>query len=92
MLWRPNRVAHGSMRTASLRGPPQLIVEVSASCASYELHTKKEAYRRNKVREYVVWRVLDKAIDWFELRDGNYALREPDADGIVESSQFPACA
>ena len=31
----------------------------------------------------------DKAIDWFELRDGAYVLREPDADGIVESAQFP---
>jgi hypothetical protein len=41
------------------------------------------------VREYVVWRVLDEAIDWFRLRDGEYVLVAPDADGIVASEQFP---
>ena len=41
------------------------------------------------VREYVVWRVIDRAIDWFELRDGAYVLREPDEAGIIESVQFP---
>jgi Uma2 family endonuclease len=63
-------------------------VEVAASSASYDLHEKMEAYRRNGVREYVVWRGLDWAVDWFELRDGAYARREPDADGTVESVQF----
>ncbi len=40
----------------SIEGPPQFVVEVAASSASYDLHPKKEAYRRNGVREYVVWR------------------------------------
>jgi Uma2 family endonuclease len=71
-----------------LEGAPQLIVEIAASSASYDLHEKKEAYRRNGVYEYVVWRVLDRAIDWFELRDRVYVLREPDANGIVESARF----
>ncbi len=39
--------------------------------------------------EYVVWRVLDGAIDWFEPRDGTYVAREPDEHGIVESTRFP---
>ena len=69
-------------------GAPQLVVEVAASSASYDLHEKKEAYRRNGVGEYLVWRVLDKVIDWFELRNGHYVRREPDADGIIESAQF----
>ena len=72
-----------------LEGPPQLIAEVAASSASRDLYEKKEAYRRNGVGEYVVWRVLDKAIDWFELRDGVYVLRVPGADGIIESTRFP---
>jgi Uma2 family endonuclease len=72
-----------------LEGPPQLLVEVAASSANYDLHEKKEAYRRNGVREYIVWRVIDKAIDWFELRDGAYILRAPDEAGIIESAQFP---
>jgi Uma2 family endonuclease len=70
-------------------GAPQLIVEVAASSASYDLHVKKEAYRRNGVAEYVVWRVLDEAIDWFRLVDGQYASIEPDAEGMIESEQFP---
>jgi Uma2 family endonuclease len=71
-----------------IEGAPQLVVEIAASSASYDLHEKKEAYRRNGVREYVVWRVLDEAIDWFELREGAYVLRAPDENGVVESVQF----
>ena len=72
-----------------VEGAPQLIVEVALSSASYDLHDKKEAYRRSRVREYVVLRTLDDALDWFELRDGAYARREPDERGIIESGQFP---
>ena len=70
-------------------GAPQLVVEVAASSVSYDLHVKKEAYRRNGVGEYVVWRVLDRAIDWFRLRDGQYDLIAPGEDGLIESEQFP---
>lgn len=72
-----------------IEGAPQLIVEVTASSASYDLHDKLEAYRRNGVREYVVWRVLDGAIDWLWLRDGQYDRLEPDADGVIESRLLP---
>ena len=47
------------------------------------------AYERNGVREYIVWRTRDRAIDYFVLRDGSYVRIEPDADGIVESEVFP---
>jgi hypothetical protein len=36
-----------------------------------------------------VWRVLDEAIDWFRLQDGDYFRVEPDAGGLIESEQFP---
>lgn len=72
-----------------VEGAPQLVVEVAASSVSYDLHDKMEAYRRNGVREYVVWRVLDEAIDWFRLRDGAYVRLEPDADGVIESEEYP---
>jgi Uma2 family endonuclease len=62
---------------------------VAASSVSYDLHQKKEAYRRNGVPEYVVWRVVNNSIDWFRLRNGEYVLVEPDADGLIESEQFP---
>ena len=64
------------------------MVEVAASSASYDLHEKREAYRRNGVREYIVWRVLDRAITWFDLRDGAYVERVLDAHGVIESTQF----
>jgi Uma2 family endonuclease len=41
------------------------------------------------VPEYVVWRVRDGELDWFELVDGEYVLRQPDEAGIIESRQFP---
>jgi Uma2 family endonuclease len=88
-LFRPTVGGPSVTDDGYLEGAPQLIVEVSATSATYDLHVKKEAYRRNGVHEYVVWRVLDGAIDWFRLKDGAYMLVEPDADGIVESEQFP---
>jgi Uma2 family endonuclease len=68
---------------------PELVVEVASSSASYDLGPKLEAYRRNGVREYVVWRVLDSEIDWFVLTDGEYRRLEPGADGIYHSKLFP---
>jgi Uma2 family endonuclease len=70
-------------------GPPELIAEVAASSVSYDLHVKLNAYRRNGVLEYVVWRVLDGAIDWFVLRQGAYERLAPDAAGVYRSEVFP---
>jgi Uma2 family endonuclease len=53
-------------------GAPELIAEVSATSVSMDLHGKLNAYRRNGVKEYVVWRVLEQAIDWFVLRAGRF--------------------
>jgi Uma2 family endonuclease len=71
-----------------MRGP-ELIGEVSASTVSYDLHAKFSIYRRNEVREYVVWRVLDEAIDWFVLRAGQYQRLEANAAGTYQSEVFP---
>ncbi|MFN8636319.1 MAG: Uma2 family endonuclease [Chloroflexota bacterium] len=89
LAWRPAPGDAHLTEDGFLHGPLSLVVEVAASSVSYDLHQKKEAYRRNGVREYVVWRVLDRAIDWFRLQDGEYVLIPPDGDGVVESEQFP---
>jgi Uma2 family endonuclease len=89
LAWRPAPGAPRLTDDGYLKGPPQLIVEVAASSVSYDLHQKKEAYRRNGVQESVVWRVQDEAIDWFRLHDGQYVAIQPDADGLIESEQFP---
>ena len=72
-----------------IEGAPQLVVEVAASSASYDLHDKLRAYRRNGVLEYAVWRVLDRAVTWLRYREGTYVSVEPDADGVIESEAFP---
>src|SRR5262249_33705424 len=72
-----------------LEGAPELIIEVAASSASYDLHDKLNAYRRNRVREYIVWRVLDREVDWFTLRSGRYDRLLPGEDSITRSEIFP---
>ena len=72
-----------------LEGAPELAVEVTASSASYDLHDKLRAYRRNGVQEYLVWRVLDGNLDWLVLREGVYERLEPDSEGVVRSEAFP---
>ena len=70
-------------------GAPELVIEIAASTASYDLHSKKTAYRRNEVWEYIVWRTLDARIDWFILRHGRYERIKPSEDGRLKSEVFP---
>lgn len=72
-----------------LDGPPELAVEVSASSVSYDLHQKLNVYRRTGVREYLVLRTEDAAVDWFVLRRGDYERLGPDAAAILRSEVFP---
>ena len=72
-----------------IEGPPELIVEVAASSASYDLHDKFHAYRRNGVREYLVWVVQESEFRWYVLDGGEYRLQQPDELGIVSSPFFP---
>jgi hypothetical protein len=72
-----------------IKGAPELIAEVAASTVSIDLGTKKTAYQRNGVQEYIVWRVLDQQVDWFCLVNGQYVDLLPDPDGITRSLFFP---
>jgi Uma2 family endonuclease len=72
-----------------IEGAPELVVEVSASSASIDLNTKLRVYRRNQVREYLVWRVLDGAIDWFALRAGAFERLPTSPEGWLKSMAFP---
>jgi Uma2 family endonuclease len=72
-----------------IAGPPELVVEIAASSSAYDLHEKKNAYRRNGVQEYVVWRVYDHALDWFVLEAGRYGTQAPDEQGVYASRVFP---
>jgi Uma2 family endonuclease len=72
-----------------VEGAPELVVEVAASSASYDLGPKLNVYRRNGVREYIVKRTYNNAIDWFILRHGQYEPLAPGPDGILRSEVFP---
>ena len=73
---------------AYVRRPGAVEAEVAASSASYDLHDKLDAYQRNGVREYIVWRVFDRQVDWFVLRGQEYARLSPGDDGILRSTVF----
>jgi Uma2 family endonuclease len=68
---------------------PELVCEVSSSTVSIDLHAKFRVYQRNRVREYIVWRVLDREIDWFVLRAGKFQRLRPDSSGVLRGKVFP---
>ena len=72
-----------------IEGAPQLVLEVAASSASYDLHDKLRAYEQAGVQEYVVWRTLDEQVEWFRLGEGAYERVTPDERGVIESHAFP---
>lgn len=74
-----------------LEGSPELVVEVAASSASYDLHDKKGLYRDASVPEYVVWQALERRIDWFRLdrERGVYVPLPADERGVIASVEFP---
>ena len=72
-----------------LEGTPELILEVSASSASYDLNQKKRAYARNGVPEYIVYLAYEQRVIWHVLRTGVYEEQQPDEDGVLKSETFP---
>jgi hypothetical protein len=72
-----------------VEGAPELLAEISASTVSIDSGAKKKAYERNGVQEYLIWRVLDQALDWFQLQNSQYVDLLPDEDGITRSRKFP---
>jgi Uma2 family endonuclease len=72
-----------------VEGVPELIAEIAASSASYDLNDKLNAYRRNGVQEYIVWQIYENRLDWFSLQEGRYVPLEPDGVGVIRSQIFP---
>lgn len=76
-------------REGYVEGPPEFVLEVAGSSASIDTSAKKAAFERAGVREYLVWRVFDGAVDWWELRDGSFVAIAAESDGIIRSRAFP---
>lgn len=72
-----------------INGAPELAAEVSASTIAADLGKKFRAYRRNQVQEYIVWRVMDKVLDWFTWQSGNYQRLDATPEGVIKSLVFP---
>lgn len=72
-----------------IEGAPELVAEIAASTASIDLRDKKRVYRRNGVREYIVWQVMEERFDWFFWQDGEYISLTADVEGIIRSQVFP---
>lgn len=80
-----SRVGAGGL----IEGGPELVAEVSHTTADHDLGAKRDVYRRLGVQEYIVWRVEDRAVDWFVLRGDVYFPLAPGPDGVVRSEVFP---
>ena len=72
-----------------IQGAPELAAEVAVSSLRIDLNVKLPIYRRHGVREYLIWRVPDREIDWFVLRGTEYERLAPGADGVYRSETLP---
>lgn len=70
-------------------GAPECVFEVASTSAAYDLHEKRNVYRRCGVKEYAVWRTRESALDWWRLVDGVYQPLPMDESGLVLSEVFP---
>lgn len=72
-----------------LHGAPELIVEVSSSTESIDLHGKKQDYQKAGVSEYVVLALRTQQVFWFLRQRGKYKEIPLPSDGIFRSRMFP---
>ena len=73
-----------------LTGAPELIIEIAASSAAYDLHTKKTVYRRNGTQEYLVLVAYEQEVRWFRWHpDGREEELLPDENGVLKSQILP---
>jgi hypothetical protein len=88
LLIEPERGGQVTFTDGYITGGPELAAEVAASSVSIDRNAKFRAYQRNDVREYLLWRVEDRATDWFVLRAGRYELLPAGTEGIIRSEVF----
>lgn len=72
-----------------LHGAPELVAEVCATTASYDLHQKYDLYEAAGIPEYLAVVVFEREIRWHVLVDGRYQFLSSGADGLYRSRVFP---
>lgn len=68
---------------------PELIAEISTARACADSRDKFTAFRRNCVREFVIWWTFERQLDWFCLDGGSYVLNHPNSNRVLHSRVFP---
>ncbi|TWT86053.1 Uma2 family endonuclease [Neorhodopirellula pilleata] len=69
-------------------GPPEMIVEIAGSSASYDFGEKRYVYEQAGVGEYLVFETIEGRIAWWRHDNGRYVDISP-SDGIYRSVLFP---
>jgi hypothetical protein len=72
-----------------VEGMPELVVEIAGTTVRKDLGPKFGIYRRNGVREYVVWETEAGRLHWFVRRDDALDPLWADDDGVFRSETFP---
>lgn len=72
-----------------IEGAPDLVVEIAASSAAYDMHDKRRVYARSGVQEYIVAQAYEQRVVWFVLREGVYEPLIADDAGVLRSERFP---
>ena len=68
---------------------PELVAEVASSSVNIDLTTKFRIYRRNGVREYLVWRCWTRPSTGSRCVESQYDRLQPGDDGLYRSEVFP---
>jgi len=88
LLIRPECGGATTLTDGYVTGAPEHVDKIAASSSSFDLHSKLREYHRAGVSEYVVWRVWDRAIDWFVRNEKDYEKIAPE-NGVYRSRVFP---
>jgi Uma2 family endonuclease len=72
-----------------LGGRPELLAEICASSASYDLHDKRELYEAARIPEYLAVLLYEKEVRWHVLAGRRYRRPAPDRHGLLRSRVFP---
>ena len=81
----------GSSRTEDkyLGGRPELLAEICASSAAYDLHIKLPLYEAAGIPEYLTILLFEQEVRWHGLVGDQYQLLSADRSGLLRSRIFP---
>ena len=71
-----------------LTGGPELIVEIAGSSVAIDRGPKLRTYEQHGVKEYLIWRVNNRSLEWYVRRNDRFELQQPDEQGVLRSEVF----